>query len=73
MNNTTNLPTAAGAGGAALAVVTILVWIGSFWHVAVPDTVVSAATVLIAFAAHWIALQVRSGAPAATDLQKGSK
>lgn len=71
--NTTNLSTAAGAGGAALAAVVVLVWILSFAHITVPDQVVSALTVLLTFGAHWLAVQMKDQAvPAAPATPAGA-
>lgn len=53
---TTTMGQAAGAGGFALAVVTILVWLMSLKGIAVPDGVAAAAVTIITIIAHYLVM-----------------
>lgn len=67
--NTTTLGTAAGSGGAAYAIVTLISWALSYAHVAVPDNVSNAMLVLVTIGIHYIVADKKSAvvADAPTD------
>lgn len=58
MNTATSLGTAGASGGAAAALVVILVWLASLVHVTVPADVAAALGTLIGVGIHWRAVQL---------------
>lgn len=60
---TTTMGQAAGAGGFALAIVTMLIWAASLKGITVPDNVAAAAVTIITMMSHYIVMIVPAFRP----------